>query len=310
MEPDAATRSRIEAILQSSRVVLFMKGTHAQPQCGFSTKTTQILDILLPDYATFDVLGDADIRVGIKMFANWPTIPQLYVDSELVGGSDIVSEMFHEGELHELLGLQMPSRVVPSIKITKPATATLMEALATQPEKVLRLTVNARWMTELSLGSDDARAIKAETNDVTLFMDPFTAQRADGLEIDVVETLNGLRFDCVNPNGPPPVKQITPESLKNMLQSDDIVHFFDVRPAAERAIARIVEAQPLDPASEQLTQIESLEKDAVLVFHCHLGGRSQTIAESIRLRGFTNVNNLQGGIDAWSLEVDSSVPRY
>jgi len=310
MELDAATRSRIEAILQSGRVVLFMKGTHAQPQCGFSAKTTQILDILLPDYATFDVLGDADIREGIKIFANWPTIPQLYVDSELVGGSDIVTEMFQQGELHELLGLQMPSRVVPTIKITKRATAVLNEALATQPEKVLRLTVDARWMTDLSFGSDDEGAIRAETNGIELFMDPFTAQRANGLKIDVEETLNGLRFNCVNPNGPPPVQQISPKFLSDMLRSSETVHFFDVRPAAERAIARIVEAQPLELPREQLTQIESLEKDAVLAFHCHLGGRSQTIAERFRLRGFTNVYNLQGGIDAWSLEVDPSVPRY
>ena len=89
MELDAASRSRIESILQDNRVVLFMKGTPAQPQCGFSAKTTQILNILLPDYATVDVLADPEIREGIKAYGDWPTIPQLYVDSELVGGCDI-----------------------------------------------------------------------------------------------------------------------------------------------------------------------------------------------------------------------------
>jgi len=103
MELDAASRSRIEAILQDNRVVLFMKGTPAQPQCGFSAKTTQILNMLLPDYATFDVLADAGVRAGIKAYGDWPTIPQLYVNGELVGGSDILQEMFDQGELQKLL---------------------------------------------------------------------------------------------------------------------------------------------------------------------------------------------------------------
>ena len=186
----------------------------------------------------------------------------------------------------------------------------LREALATQPEKVLRLTVDARWRTELTFGLDDDGAIKAKANGLELFMDPITAQRADGLKIDVEETLHGLRFNCENSNAPPPVREITPKLLSDMLLSGDIVHFFDVRPASERAIARIAGARPLEQAREQLTQIESLEKDAVLVLHCHFGGRSQTIAERFRLRGFTNVYNLKGGIDAWSLEIDPSVPRY
>jgi len=103
MELDAATRSNIEAILQDNRVVLFMKGTPAQPQCGFSAKTRQILNMLLPEYATFDVLADPETRAGIKAYGNWPTIPQLYVEGEFVGGSDIVREMYEAGELQEIL---------------------------------------------------------------------------------------------------------------------------------------------------------------------------------------------------------------
>ena len=203
MELDAATRSRIEAILQDNRVVLFMKGTPAQPQCGFSAKTTQMLDMLLPEYATFDVLADADIRTGIKAYGDWPTIPQLYVDSELVGGCDIVSDMYQQGALHELLGLQLPPKVAPSIDITEPATVILREALATQPEKGLWLTVDARWTASLALGANDDDAIKIESNGVALFMDPMSAERADGLKIDVEETLQGHRFRLENPNWPP-----------------------------------------------------------------------------------------------------------
>ena len=308
MELDAASRSRIEAILQENRVVLFMKGTPAQPQCGFSATTTKILNILLPEYTTFDVLADADIRAGIKAYGDWPTIPQLYVDSELVGGCDIVSDMYQEGALHELLGLQLPPKASPRIDITAPATAVLREALAAQPEKSLWLSVDARWCPALALGADDDGAIKIESNGIMLFLDPMSAQRADGLKIDVEETLQGHRFNFENPNAPPPVKPITVRLLSDMLQSGDILNLFDVRPAAERAVASIAQARPLD--AEAMQVIEDLDRDAVLVFYCHSGARSQAVAESYRLQAFTNVYNLEGGIEAWSLEVDPSVPRY
>ncbi|MFZ2029349.1 MAG: Grx4 family monothiol glutaredoxin [Vitreimonas sp.] len=84
-------------------VVLFMKGTAARPQCGFSNMVVQILDHLGVDYFDVDVLADEDIRQGVKAFANWPTIPQLYVKGEFVGGCDIVREMFQTGELKTLL---------------------------------------------------------------------------------------------------------------------------------------------------------------------------------------------------------------
>ena len=308
MELDAATRSRIEAVLQGNRVVLFMKGTPAQPQCGFSAKTTQILDRLLPEYATVDILADADIRAGIKAYGDWPTIPQLYVDGELVGGCDIVSDMYQQGELHELLGLELPPKAAPRIDITEPAIAILRGALAAEPEKSLWLSVDARWTPALALGPDDDGALKIESDGVVVFMDPMSAQRADGLKIDVEETLDGHGFRFENPNAPPPVKPITASLLSDMLQSGDIVNLFDVRPAAERAVASIAQARPLD--AEAVKVIEDLEKDAVFVFYCHLGGRSQAVAEGYRLRGFTNVYNLEGGIDAWSVEVDPSVPRY
>ena len=97
------TRDRIERAIGSDRVVLFMKGTREMPQCGFSARVVQILDRLLPSYTTVDVLADPAIRQGIKEFSRWPTIPQLYVAGEFVGGCDIVTEMFQSGELQELM---------------------------------------------------------------------------------------------------------------------------------------------------------------------------------------------------------------
>ena len=108
MNPDEKTRERIQGVIDSDRVVLFMKGTRAFPQCGFSARVVQMLDRLVPDYTTVDVLADAAIRQGIKDYASWPTIPQLYVDGEFVGGCDIVTEMFQSGELEPLLRGQPP----------------------------------------------------------------------------------------------------------------------------------------------------------------------------------------------------------
>jgi monothiol glutaredoxin len=98
-----STRARIDDLVKGEHVVLFMKGDRAFPQCGFSAQVVQILDALLPDYRTVDVLADPEIREGIKAYASWPTIPQLYVDGEFQGGCDIITEMYQSGELSQLL---------------------------------------------------------------------------------------------------------------------------------------------------------------------------------------------------------------
>ena len=97
------TRSRIASTIGSDRVVLFMKGNRSVPQCGFSATLVQILDTLVPDYTTVDVLADPEVREGIKEYSSWPTVPQLYVGGEFVGGCDIVREMYQSGELQKTL---------------------------------------------------------------------------------------------------------------------------------------------------------------------------------------------------------------
>ena len=97
------TQTRIADIVKSNDVVLFMKGTPLFPQCGFSSRAVAVLDRLGVQYETIDVLQDPEIRQGIKQFSDWPTIPQLYVNGEFVGGSDIIMEMFENGELQQLL---------------------------------------------------------------------------------------------------------------------------------------------------------------------------------------------------------------
>jgi monothiol glutaredoxin len=98
------TQERIKQTVTGNPVVLFMKGTPQMPQCGFSAMTVQALQACgVANFATVNVLADPEIREGIKQFANWPTIPQLYVNGEFIGGADIVREMYESGELQKLL---------------------------------------------------------------------------------------------------------------------------------------------------------------------------------------------------------------
>jgi len=96
--------NRIADIVKGNEIVLFMKGTALFPQCGFSSRAIAILERLGAPYETVDVLQDPEIRAGIKEYSDWPTVPQLYVKGEFVGGSDIMMEMFESGELQQLLG--------------------------------------------------------------------------------------------------------------------------------------------------------------------------------------------------------------
>lgn len=96
-------KQRIDNLVQNNHVLLFMKGSPLFPQCGFSSRAIAILDHLGVPYETVDVLADQDIRNGIKDFSDWPTIPQLFVKGEFVGGSDIMMEMFESGELKTLV---------------------------------------------------------------------------------------------------------------------------------------------------------------------------------------------------------------
>ncbi|MEB3226718.1 MAG: Grx4 family monothiol glutaredoxin [Synechococcus sp.] len=103
------TREKIDQLVNSSKIFVFMKGSKLMPQCGFSNNVVQILNSLGVDYNTFDVLEDYDVRQGIKEYSNWPTIPQVYVNGEFIGGSDIMIELYNSRELHEMLEVALAS---------------------------------------------------------------------------------------------------------------------------------------------------------------------------------------------------------
>ena len=107
MSPE--TKAKIDSLVEQNKILVFMKGTKLMPQCGFSNNVVQILNVLGVPYETVDVLADPEIRQGIKEYSNWPTIPQVYVNGEFLGGSDILIKMYQEGNLQETVEVAIAS---------------------------------------------------------------------------------------------------------------------------------------------------------------------------------------------------------
>ncbi|HCV95875.1 MAG TPA: Grx4 family monothiol glutaredoxin [Stenotrophomonas sp.] len=308
MSLDPALRSRIETILNANRVVLFMKGQPGMPQCGFSAKAVGALQDLGVDFAHVNVLADQEIREGIKAYGDWPTIPQLYIDGELVGGSDIILQMAGSGELSSVLGLAAPDRTAPNITVTPAAVEMLRGALADAPGASLQLGIDANFQPNFQLAPHDDNAIAAESNGLRVQFDLASARRAEGITIDWVDDIRGKGLAIDNPNAPRAVKELSVRDADDQRRAGRLM-VVDVRPADERAIAAI--DAPFETFDgDNRARLEALPKDTSLGFLCHHGGRSAQAAEQFRALGFTNVHNITGGIDAWSNEVDNSVPKY
>lgn len=308
MSLDPALRSRIESILTANRVVLFMKGQPTMPQCGFSAKAVGALQDLGVEFAHVNVLADPEIREGIKAYGDWPTIPQLYIDSELVGGSDIILQMAGSGELSSVLGLAAPDRTPPSITVTPAAVEMLRGALADAPGASLQLSIDASFQPNFQLAPHDDNAIAAESNGLRVQFDLASARRADGITIDWVDDIRGKGLAIDNPNAPKAVQELAVRDADDQRRAGTLT-VVDVRPADERAIAAIEGTfETFD--GDNRTRLEALPKDTPLAFLCHHGGRSAQAAEQFRALGFSKVYNITGGIDAWSDAVDNSVPKY
>ena len=309
MNLEEATRGKIDELIQGSPVMLFMKGTREAPQCGFSAKVVSILDDYLADYRTVDVLSDGEIREGIKAYSSWPTIPQLYVKGEFLGGCDIITEMAGSGELFEALGVDPPEAIVPEIRVKDDAAEALRQAAAqnAEPGQFLHLEVSRNWQTSLSMAPQNSMDIPVEANGVTLMVNRLSAARANGISITLAETANGKGFKVDNPNAPT-LSEMSVQELKALLDSEEKFEFIDVRTPSEFETARIPSAILLDEAVYQ--RLSELPKETKIVFVCHHGPRGVNAAEQFLSQGFTNVHNVTGGLDAWSTEIDSSVPRY
>ena len=306
MSLDTTTRERIENLLKDHRVVLFMKGTRQQPMCGFSAAATNTLNELLPNYHTVDVLEDQEIREGIKAFGNWPTIPQLYVDGELVGGADIIRQMYGSGELHQLFGAAAPARTPPQINITDKAAEAIRAGTANAQGLSLHLEIGPDHSAGFQLAPGNEHDIVVIANGIEVHFDPASAQRAKGIVIDWVSTMQGEGLSLKFP-GAVELRSLSVHELQQRLAAGDIT-LVDVRPAHGRAAAApLKQARILD---DEGTALAALPKDTPLAFICHHGISSRGAAERFIAHGFTNVFNVEGGMDAWAAEIDSSVPRY
>ena len=102
-------KAKIDELVNKNKIMVFMKGSKLMPQCGFSNNVVQILNTLGVPYETVDILADPEIRQGIKEYSNWPTIPQIYIDGEFVGGSDIAIELYQSGELQQMVEVALAS---------------------------------------------------------------------------------------------------------------------------------------------------------------------------------------------------------
>jgi monothiol glutaredoxin len=199
--------SRIRSIIDSHSVVVFMKGDRGAPQCGFSAQVVQILDRVLPEYATCNVLADPEVRDGIKAFSDWPTIPQLYIGGEFQGGCDIVREMYQAGELHRALGIERPRPSTVRIDVTEPAQQVLLEASRRHGGGDLHLGVDARYRPSFGFGPASGDEVLVEAGEgLRIFLDTDSASRADGMVVDAVETPQGRSLRIENPNAPEGVR--------------------------------------------------------------------------------------------------------
>jgi len=278
------TRVRIRELLAQDRVVLFMKGRRQAPQCGFSASVVEMLDGLLDDYATVDVLADGELRDAIKTFADWPTIPQLYVAGEFIGGADILREMADQGELAGALGLAEQPITIPNITVTEAAAAAIKAAFSgpdVDEEDMLRLAVDKRFRNDLSIGPRQPGDVLVESRGIVIGLDRASARRAEGVTLDYVEGPEGVGFKIDNPAAPASVRPISaPELAARMAAAraaGGALHLYDVRSEEEYERAFIQGAVLLEP--EVADEIAALARDTPLYFHCHHGIRSHRAAE-------------------------------
>ncbi len=300
-----ALRQRIDGLVASDRVVLFMKGTRRAPQCGFSAQVVQILDQHVPEYQTHDVLSSAELRDGIKDYSQWPTIPQLYIDGKFVGGCDIVRDLEASGELAQLLAKDAPPLAPPRISASPEAVAAF-RAAAEGDAEALHLSISPQFEHDLFFAPIERGAVEVDLGGLKLYVNRSSLGRAQGLHIGYIDGPSG-GFKIDNPNQPAQVVELSAQDAKAMLDRGELL-LFDVRPESEGNIARIAAGKTLN--DEVAEYLKSLDKQTPVAFYCHHGVRSRGVAQSVVQEGFRKVYNLKGGIDAWSVAVDPSVPRY
>jgi monothiol glutaredoxin len=211
--------------------------------------------------------------------------------------------------LHALLGAPAPDRTPPAIELTPAAAEAISRAMAdADPGVGLHLGVDPHFNAQFQLKPVSGHEIVAEAAGLRIHFDLASAPRPRGMRIDWVEDVRGAGLSITNPNAPPPVKSIGVRELHDRIMAGAI-DVIDIRPAEARALAPFPE--PHDVLDEDShARLAALPKDMPLAFLCHHGNSSRQAAEHFREMGFREVYNVEGGIDAWSRDVDPNVPVY
>ncbi|MCS6856162.1 MAG: Grx4 family monothiol glutaredoxin [Sandaracinaceae bacterium] len=299
--------AEIRSLVESKPLVLFMKGTRQAPRCGFSAQVVEILDEYLEEYCTKDVLEDPPLREAIKRFSNWPTLPQLYVKGEFIGGADIVRELEESGELLGILQKAFPHLsgkrevVVPQIEIT-PSAIRAFCRFAESAFPTVRLEIDENGQPTLDIDEKRPRDVVIDFDGVRLVMSRQSAKRANGLLIDFDEGAQGFRVERGQP-----IRFLSPGEYARLRREGWEHLLIDVRDSVEREIAQIEGSVPWEEFEKKMNHLRA---DLPLVCYCHRGIRSIHFVRELLELGFKEVYNLKGGIDAWSREVDPQVPRY
>lgn len=307
----APVQEKIQGLVQDHPVMVFMKGHRFAPQCGFSARVVEILDGYLEDYQTCDVLADEEVREGVKAFASWPTIPQIYLNGEFMGGCEILEEMHKSGELKRSLGDLAVEFPPPKIKVLDSAVSAIRAAVE-QPEGevLLRLRVDGRFYNDLSVEEERPGGdLEVLSNGITVLVDPASARRCEGVKISFVQDGAETGFRIDNPNAPETIRQISVQELAALLkQRPEGMRLVDVRREDEWERCSIEGSELY--SNDLAVELHALPRTTALVFLCHHGHRSQKVAESYVAKGFSDVINVMGGIDAWAAQVDPSMNRY
>ncbi len=279
---------QVDDAIASDDVVVFMKGTREAPHCGFSAQMVEILNHLLPNYSTFDVRDDVELRRVVKERSGWPTFPQLYVRGEFIGGSDIVKELFVSGDLAGRLGVAPAELPSPELHFSQRALEQLVRLAAGQP---VRIELDARGDSHLSVSQRQSSDIELSVGDIVVVMDVLTATRADGLRVDYLPEPGGFIVSHAK------VTPITAARFTEMLAMQEPLLVVDCRTLAEYSTGSVPGAEHLNQAL--LEHLAGANEERTVVFVCRNGSRSSNVAEHFAVLNGTPARYLEGGLERW-----------
>lgn len=286
-------QQKLQNMVNSHDVVLFMKGDRQQPQCGFSARVVGILEDLEIEYQTFNVFSDPDIRSGMKDFSQWPTFPQLYIKQEFIGGCDIVTDLMQSGELPNMLGVNLEAVPVPTIHLSPSITQLFKESIS-QHGGGIHLTIPKDFQYDIAIGPKQGNQMEVIVDDIPFYLTRGSAQRANGLSLDFRDGEGGGVM-IENPNEPK-FSDLDVHELTTWLAETPDAKLYQIGTDADDVHPN---ATLLTATSHQ--EIQQLATDHPIAFICNHGVRSAQAAKSLAFQGYTNVINVMGGMSAWKM---------